>query len=153
MQPRKNASFYSIRKYNATMHIQESFQRKNNPRGKDKNNMRQNFTDSIKKAIIERQGGLCAMCGAPIATLTTTGLFQGEAHHIIPDSHGGLPSFENCVYLCRGDHMLIGHGCATFGIDKQGGSTKHMVSILESRNGKKQRPETVFPYWNGEPKR
>jgi hypothetical protein len=101
--------------------------------------VRQEFTNSVKEAAIKRQGGKCAWCGVPLRTPWTIGKVEGNAHHLIPDLHGGLVDLNNCVYLCWGDHQLIGHGNAPFGIDKQGGSSSTRVFLAKSR----------FRFWNG----
>lgn len=97
------------------------------------------FDDSTMKAAIERQHGRCAFCGIFIKTPWTVGVAPGETHHLKPILHGGASSMHNCVYLCLGEHKLMGHGMAPFGIDKQGGSSRTMV-VLSPRD---------FRYWNG----
>lgn len=87
------------------------------------------FTDSAKKGAIERQGGRCAFCGMQINTPWTGGPVQGEAHHLRPILHGGTNDVDNCVYLCWGDHKLMGHGMAPFGVDKQGGTSRSRVVL------------------------
>jgi predicted restriction endonuclease len=101
--------------------------------------VRQDFQDSVKKAAIERQHGRCAYCGIAIRTAWTPGHSEGNAHHLVPDLHGGRPDLDNCVYLCWPDHQLIGHGNAPFGIDKQGGSSRTRVAF----------PKSQFRYWDG----
>ena len=97
------------------------------------------FTDLTKRAAVARQRGRCAFCGALITTPWTRGLVPGDAHHLKPVIHGGNADVENCVYLCYGDHKLMGHGMASYGIDRQGGSSRTMV-MLSKRD---------FRYWNG----
>src|SRR2546428_10692631 len=82
---------------------------------------RQEFPYAVKNAAIKRQGGKCAWCGIPIKTPWSEGKFLGNAHHLVPDLHEGSTDLDNCVYLCWGDHQLIGHGNAPFRIDQQGG--------------------------------
>ena len=65
--------------------------------------------------------------------------FPGEAHHLRPLHHGGHATSENCVYLCYACHKLVGHGTATDGIDKQGGSSQTWV----------KRTQSDFAFWNG----
>jgi len=101
--------------------------------------VRHEFPTDVKKAAIERQNGRCAFCGIKLKTPWTKGPVDGNAHHLIPDSHGGSVDLSNCVYLCWGEHQLLGHGSAPFGIDKQGGSSK-MAVLLKQRD---------FRYWNG----
>lgn len=98
------------------------------------------FSDTIKRSTIRRQDGLCAFCGVPLATPWSTGDYRGYAHHLIPQSHGGVGGLENCVYLCWGHHLLIGHGMAPFGIDRQHGSSSTRV-LLEPGD---------FLFWNGD---
>lgn len=97
------------------------------------------FDEWTKWAAIERQRGRCAFCGIMMKTPWTVGSVVGEAHHLKPILHGGTSSVENCVYLCWGEHKLIGHGMAPFGIDKQGGSSSTMVTLFPRD----------FRYWNG----
>ena len=96
------------------------------------------FSNKTKKTTIERQGGVCAFCGVNLDTRWSNGEFKGYAHHLKPIIHGGSDNLDNCVYLCWGHHLLIGHGMAPFGIDKQWGSSDTWVQI--------ERDE--FPYWN-----
>ncbi len=81
------------------------------------------FTEKVKKAVIERQDGLSAFCGVSLETLWTEGDYKGYAHHLVPLLPGGISDLDNCVYLCWGHHLLLGHGMAPFGIDKQGGGS------------------------------
>ena len=97
------------------------------------------FDDLTKRAAIARQHGRCAFCGIHIRTPWTVGAGPGEAHHLKPILHGGTSSVDNCVYLCWGEHKLLGHGMAPFGIDKQGGSSRAMVTLFQRD----------FQYWNG----
>jgi hypothetical protein len=55
----------------------------------------------VKKAAIERQKGVCAFCGVTLDTPWT-----------------------------RGHQLLIGHGMAPLGIDKQGGSSNTWVQLV-----------------------
>jgi len=87
------------------------------------------FTRATKRAAILRQNGLCAFCGVTLKTPWTEGDYQGFAHHLRPLRHGGNSSLENCVYLCWGDHLLMGHGMAPFGIDDQSGSSNCWVQL------------------------
>ena len=87
------------------------------------------FTKATKCAAIARQGGVCAWCGVQLQTPWSNGEYIGYAHHLRPLRHGGDASVENCVYLCWGDHMLMGHGMAPFGIDSQGGSSDSWVQL------------------------
>ena len=98
------------------------------------------FSRKTKRDAITRQSGACAFCGVKLGTPWTEGKYQGYAHHLHPIRHGGGPELENCVYLCWGHHLLLGHGMAPFGIDKQGGSSNTQV-FLEIDD---------FPFWNGE---
>ena len=95
------------------------------------------FAGRTKHAAIERQGGVCAFCGVTLSTPWSEGDYKGYAHHLRPLRHGGSASLDNCVYLCWGHHLLLGHGMAPFGIDEQGGSSDTWVQLS---------PED-FPYW------
>jgi len=102
------------------------------------------FPFSVKMEAYNRQGGKCAFCGIQLmpprfGTAPPKGQFFGEAHHLQPLAHGGQPTVDNCVYLCYGDHKLLGHGMAPFGIDKQGGSSQTWVQL---KGGKRD-----FPFW------
>jgi hypothetical protein len=109
------------------------------------------FKHVVKVAAYMRQGGYCAMCGAPLIPpnaakssgkdIAAPGRnpFDGEAHHLRPLLHGGQPTQGNCVYLCYGCHKLVGHGTAPFGIDTQGGTSRAWVKLSEDD----------FPFWHG----
>jgi len=97
------------------------------------------FPRAIKKAAIYRQEGICAFCGITLKTPWTDGEYRGYAHHLHPIRHGGAADLNNCVYLCWGHHLLLGHGMAPFGIDKQGGDSSTWVQL----------DEEDFPFWNG----
>jgi len=101
--------------------------------------VRQEFPLTVKQAAIKRQEGKCAWCGVTIQTPWSVGHFRGDAHHLVPDLHGGSTDLDNCAYLCWGDHQLIGHGMAPFGIDKQGGSSRTRIFMSKRE----------FQYWNG----
>lgn len=48
--------------------------------------------------VYERDGGCCAICGAPVP--------EGvKAHHEPPKSHGGQDIPENLIVLCQHCHM------------------------------------------------
>ena len=101
---------------------------------------RMEFPNDVKKAAIERQRGKCAWCGTMIRTpWTPKGYMDGNAHHLVPNLHGGGPELDKCVYLCWGDHQLIGHGNAPFSIDKQGGSSRTQIVLAQRQ----------FRFWNG----
>jgi hypothetical protein len=104
------------------------------------------FPFHVKYEAFKRQGGVCAFCGIkliPPLGMPPPGkgpyLEKAEAHHFIPLLHGGIAKLDNCVYLCEAHHKYIGHGMATLGIDKQGGSSKTYVKL----------PKKHLPYWNG----
>ena len=97
------------------------------------------FTNKTKKAAIQRQGGLCAFCGVQVQTPWSRGEYSGNAHHLKPLHHGGDDTLKNCVYLCWGDHQLLGHGMAPFGIDEQGGNSSSWVQLEQED----------FKFWNG----
>jgi len=52
------------------------------------------FPDKIKRAVYEKQGGLCAGCGKPFP------IERMQGDHIIPWSKGGTTVIENCQMLC-----------------------------------------------------
>ena len=97
------------------------------------------FTRTTKRATVERQNGKCAFCGVTLDTPWTEGDYKGYAHHLRPIRHGGTADLDNCVYLCWGHHLLLGHGMAPFGIDPQGGGSDAWV----------QMEKDDFPYWEG----
>lgn len=99
------------------------------------------FPLSVKRAALTRQQGVCAFCGTALKTKWSEGEYQGYGHHLRPIWHGGSAALENCVYLCWGHHLLIGHGMAPFGIDAQGGSSETWVDM---------QPDD-FAYWHGDP--
>ena len=53
------------------------------------------FEANTKRAVYERQGGICARCGKPFP------IEQMEADHITPWSQGGRTIDVNCQMLCR----------------------------------------------------
>ena len=53
------------------------------------------FSAKIKRAVYERQGGICAKCGGHFD------LKQMEADHITPWSAGGKTEINNCQMLCK----------------------------------------------------
>ncbi|EPY5582027.1 HNH endonuclease family protein [Campylobacter upsaliensis] len=65
------------------------------------------FSDSIKRAVYEKQGGVCANSDGHIKGVKCPHenekleLEQMEADHIIPWSKGGKTEKENCQMLCR----------------------------------------------------
>lgn len=95
------------------------------------------FSMTTKHDAIKRQAGVCAFCGVTLTTPWTNGEYKGYAHHLRPIRHGGESTVENCVYLCWGDHLLLGHGMAPFNIDPQGGGSDSWVQIEKEE----------FPYW------
>lgn len=97
------------------------------------------FSRTTKRQAIERQEGLCAFCGIALTTPWTEGDHRGYAHHLRPLRHGGSAELDNCVYLCWGHHLLIGHGMAPYGIDPQGGSSGTWVKL--------ERED--FEFWGG----
>lgn len=99
----------------------------------------EDFSRKTKWAAIERQGGVCAFCGVTLETPWSEGEYRGYAHHLRPIRHGGTAELDNCVYLCWGHHLYIGHGMAPFGIDKQCGSSSTWVQVEKDD----------FEYWNG----
>lgn len=53
----------------------------------------------VKKEAAERDGGMCAICGAPAV----------DVHHVRYRSHGGKDELGNVVCLCRACHEMA-HG-------------------------------------------
>jgi len=53
------------------------------------------FSEAMKRAAYERQGGICNMCGKPFA------IEEMEGDHITPWSQGGKTDKDNCQMLCR----------------------------------------------------
>ena len=53
------------------------------------------FPQKIKRAIYERQQGICKICGGHFD------IKQMEADHIIPWSKGGKTTLDNCQMLCK----------------------------------------------------
>ena len=53
------------------------------------------FPDSIKRAVYERQQGVCIKCGKHYD------ISEMEGDHITPWSEGGKTSADNCQMLCR----------------------------------------------------
>jgi predicted restriction endonuclease len=98
------------------------------------------FSRKVKWAAITRQGGICAFCGVTLSTPWTEGEYKGYAHHLKPLKHGGDATLDNCVYLCWGHHLLLGHGMAPYGIDNQGGGSHSWVQMARED----------FAYWDWE---
>ncbi|HEP3216064.1 TPA: DUF262 domain-containing protein [Campylobacter upsaliensis] len=65
------------------------------------------FSESVKRAVYEKQGGMCANSDGHIKDVKCPHenekleLEQMEADHIIPWSKGGKTEKENCQMLCR----------------------------------------------------
>lgn len=65
------------------------------------------FSDSVKRAVYEKQGGVCANSDGHIKGVKCPHenerleLEQMEADHIIPWSKGGKTEKENCQMLCK----------------------------------------------------
>ena len=53
------------------------------------------FPDSIKRAVYERQQGICPICGKEYD------ITEMEGDHITPWSEGGKTDINNCQMLCR----------------------------------------------------
>ena len=53
------------------------------------------FPDSIKRAVYERQHGICPICGKEYD------ITEMEGDHITPWSEGGKTDMDNCQMLCR----------------------------------------------------
>ncbi|WP_270971382.1 HNH endonuclease family protein [Campylobacter upsaliensis] len=65
------------------------------------------FSESVKRAVYERQGGVCANSDGHIKGVKCPNekqkldIEQMEADHIVPWSKGGKTEKENCQMLCR----------------------------------------------------
>lgn len=59
------------------------------------------FCQSLKDAVLERDGRKCYICGKP------TNL---HVHHIIPRAHGGENVMDNLITLCGGCHRSVEAG-------------------------------------------
>jgi len=53
------------------------------------------FSEAMKRAAYEKQGGLCKMCGKSFA------IEEMEGDHITPWSQGGKTDKDNCQMLCK----------------------------------------------------
>src|SRR5260370_1815521 len=99
------------------------------------------FPKSVKMEAWTKQGGVCAFYGTrvrpPAPAQGAPGARRGDAHHLRPASRGGPPTIDNCVYLCWAHHLLLGHGMAPYGIDRQGGDS-HTWAHLRRID---------FPHW------
>ena len=73
--------------------------------GEEKNLSIRAFSDSMKRQIYERQGGICPMCAAEGITKMWS-IEEMHADHIIPWSKGGHTTLDNGQMLCR-DHNLM----------------------------------------------
>lgn len=63
-------------------------------------NLRQ-FTESQRRMVYERQGGICPYCVNEHRQITHYEYGEMEADHITPWSEGGKTSIENCQMLCK----------------------------------------------------
>ncbi|GEM_PF-1837012 len=59
------------------------------------------FSDSVKKKVIERSGNRCERCGTDFDED-----FRGEFHHILPIVYGGDNISDNCSLLCHNCHLV-----------------------------------------------
>lgn len=60
------------------------------------------ISPKVKRAVWERDGGLCVNCGTWMNTMPNA--------HYIPRSRGGLGIEENIVTMCRDCHDLYDNG-------------------------------------------
>ncbi|MBQ7561052.1 MAG: DUF262 domain-containing protein [Synergistaceae bacterium] len=63
--------------------------------GEEKHLSLRKFTDKIKRAVYERQEGICKICGKHCT------IKEMEADHITPWSQGGRTVESNCQLLCK----------------------------------------------------
>lgn len=63
------------------------------------------FTDNVKRAAFETQGGICPVCPPDRAPWT---IGEMEADHITPWSKGGKSIAANCQMLCKPHNRLKG---------------------------------------------
>jgi len=56
------------------------------------------FTQSIKKSALEQANYRCERCWS---------IRDLEFHHIVPTSHGGNSTIENCLVLCHKCHTIV----------------------------------------------
>lgn len=61
----------------------------------------------IRKQLIAKNGAVCAICGQPI-----TDMKDCTIDHIIPLSHGGLTTLENCQLAHRQCNIAKGDECS-----------------------------------------
>jgi hypothetical protein len=74
------------------------------------------FEPEVKEAAHERQKRRCARCGKALITDRDDYRFR-HAHHVFPQqagsnedpSHSWIASVENCVWICKDEH-LAAHG-------------------------------------------
>ncbi len=60
----------------------------------------------ICKQLITKNGAVCAICGKPIRDMKDCTI-----DHIIPLSHGGLTTLENCQLAHRRCNLAKGNKC------------------------------------------
>jgi 5-methylcytosine-specific restriction enzyme A len=69
---------------------------------------RREFTTSVKRAVLQRSGGMCEidLCSEDVkqAIGETCGKVGKDFDHALADCLGGEPTFENCVLLCTEHH-------------------------------------------------
>lgn len=63
--------------------------------GEEKHRNIRVFSDAMKNAAFERQGGNCKLCGESF------NIMDMEADHIDPWSEGGKTEAANCQVLCK----------------------------------------------------
>ncbi|MGN1060969.1 MAG: HNH endonuclease, partial [Candidatus Coproplasma sp.] len=59
------------------------------------------FTESQKRTVYERQGGICPYCVKEHRQNTHYEYIEMEGDHITPWSEGGKTSIDNCQMLCK----------------------------------------------------
>src|SRR4051794_8455870 len=82
------------------------------------------FDSRTKKAALERQGFVCAVCG--LMLWNPGKKFQpfhdfgewAEAHHIKPVLSGGTADVQNCVVICQACHYSI-HGGGSYKVNQR----------------------------------
>ena len=94
----------------------------------------------IRKAIYQRDMGLCRACGREVKVLSENPLLQSHCHHIVYLSAGGTDARDNLVTLCAVCHAhehahvlrITGHGDARIDLVKIHPETGRVLRAWES---------------------